>query len=582
MSILACHLLLSRGSSTVVAVSLSAAIACGSVERVYSERPAEIAALSAASSSGQDQEDDATSWSSPAVSGVSNGGGAGLGAMPGAEAPAVAPGSGVPGAGTASAYSGNTGHAGDSLEPAAGVCGDGVLDNTEQCDDGNDNSDQGADACRLTCVLPSCTDGVRDSSEECDDGNLVNNDDCSNTCKVPTCGDQIVQVGEACDDGNEIADDDCNGDCAVPGCGDGVVQTPREECDSAGVPADDCTAACRRPRCGDGILSAGESCDDGNSVATDACTTACRLPACGDGLLSEGEGCEDGNQRDGDGCSSGCSVEVCGDSILSPGEGCEDGNQLDGDGCSSTCQSEVCGDGKPTGVEQCDDGNHSDNDGCSSICRTETCGDGIVQMPREDCEDLNTVDTDLCRNGCKTAASLNSLSSSCSATDQITQTVCMVAVANWCHQYNHNPIAGMVTGKKAENEYTVGCILGFQRLEFSTNQLDQCQPGRQQSPACLEQISDSCRSSGFTRGFYLGTGSSGTFAVACDGGTTTTESISGCNGISDTSPVPVTCAQALATKCGNGKGGMIQARAQSNAVTYTCIDLTLTGIARQF
>jgi hypothetical protein len=46
--------------------------------------------------------------------------------------------------------------------------------------------------------------------------------------------------------------------------------------------------------------------------------------------------------------------------------------------------------------------------------------------------------------------------------------------------------------------------------------------------------------------------------------------------------VPVTCAQALSDLCGEGQGGMIQARAQSNQVSYTCVDLSLTGHARQF
>src|SRR5690606_18755733 len=119
--------------------------------------------------------------------------------------------------------------------------------------------------------------------------------------------------------------------------------------------------------------------------------------------------------------------------------------------------------------------------------------------------------------------------------------------------------------------------------EVDVSLLDQCPPGRQQSPACLEQINVACRDLGYSRGFYLGSGgSSGTYDVACDSGSTRTESISGCNGIQDTQPVPVACAQALATRCGQDQGGMIQARAESNQVTYTCIELSLTGSVRQF
>ncbi len=277
--------------------------------------------------------------------------------------------------------------------------------------------------------------------------------------------------------------------------------------------------------------------------------------------------------------------EICGDDNTTANEQCDDGNQVDGDGCSATCENEVCGDGNTTANEQCDDGNQSNNDGCSSTCKNEVCGDGIVQTPREECEDLNTVDTDVCRNGCMHAASLNSLSSSCEFTNQITQTVCMVATANWCAQYGHSPIAGMVTGVKedADDQYTVGCIIGFERNVVPTSQLDQCPGGRQQSPACLDQINTACVDLGYARGFYLGLGSApDTYAVACDDGTTKTESVPGCNGIEDTNPVPVTCADALSAKCGNNKGGMIQTRAQSDEVTYTCIDLSLTGSVRQF
>src|SRR5690606_33603419 len=321
----------------------------------------------------------------------------------------------------------------------------------------------------------------------------------------------------------------------------GITQSPHEECDDGQV-TDNCTAACKRPVCGDGFTQPDEECDDGNTVNNDTCTAACRRAACGDGILSFDESCEDGNTTNGDGCSAHCQLEVCGDGILSLGETCEDGNTLDGDGCSATCQTEVCGDSKTTGLEQCDDGNRTDNDGCSAQCRVEMCGDGIVQKPREDCEDLNTVDTDVCRNGCKHAASLNALSSSCANVDQITQPVCMVAADKWCQQYNHDPIAGLITGRKADNEYYVGCISGFTQKEYASSSLNQCQPGRQQSPACLEQINGACRTLGYARGFYLGSGSSGNYTIACASGSVVTASIQNCNGISDTSPVPVACA----------------------------------------
>lgn len=66
------------------------------------------------------------------------------------------------------------------------VCGDGVLDEGEQCDDGN-NVD--GDGCSAECTVESyCGDGVLDEGEECDDGNFVDGDGCSATCQMEGSG----------------------------------------------------------------------------------------------------------------------------------------------------------------------------------------------------------------------------------------------------------------------------------------------------------------------------------------------------------------------------------------------------------
>ncbi len=65
------------------------------------------------------------------------------------------------------------------LEPG---CGNGVIEGTEACDDGADNSDTVADACRTDCELPRCGDGVTDSDEACDDANAVGGDGCTPGC----------------------------------------------------------------------------------------------------------------------------------------------------------------------------------------------------------------------------------------------------------------------------------------------------------------------------------------------------------------------------------------------------------------
>ena len=67
---------------------------------------------------------------------------------------------------------------------AASLCGNGVLDPGEGCDNGAANSDTEADACRSECVLPFCGDGVQDSGEACDDANAWGGDGCLPTCDV--------------------------------------------------------------------------------------------------------------------------------------------------------------------------------------------------------------------------------------------------------------------------------------------------------------------------------------------------------------------------------------------------------------
>lgn len=73
----------------------------------------------------------------------------------------------------------------DPVEPPTPAgCGDGVIAEPEDCDDGEANSDSAADACRLDCTLPACGDDVVDSGEDCDDGGAWGADGCSPTCRT--------------------------------------------------------------------------------------------------------------------------------------------------------------------------------------------------------------------------------------------------------------------------------------------------------------------------------------------------------------------------------------------------------------
>jgi cysteine-rich repeat protein len=62
------------------------------------------------------------------------------------------------------------------------LCGNGTLDAGEECDEGIANSDDTADSCRTTCVLPYCGDTIVDTTEVCDDGNIWGGDGCTSLC----------------------------------------------------------------------------------------------------------------------------------------------------------------------------------------------------------------------------------------------------------------------------------------------------------------------------------------------------------------------------------------------------------------
>ncbi|MDH3685467.1 MAG: DUF4215 domain-containing protein, partial [Myxococcales bacterium] len=93
-----------------------------------------------------------------------------------------------------------------------------------------------------------CGNGLEELGEACDDGNTIDGDGCSSECFVdgPVCGDGIPEGAETCDDGNTIDGDGCSSECFVDG-----------------------------PVCGDGILEGAETCDDGNTTSGDGCDEVC-------------------------------------------------------------------------------------------------------------------------------------------------------------------------------------------------------------------------------------------------------------------------------------------------------------------
>lgn len=239
---------------------------------------------------------------------------------------------------------------------------------------------------------PICGDGVVTNDEECDDGNQIESDDCSNVCMRGYCGDGIVQEFEACDDGDG-PDSMCPGCTYDAGWMDGVVND-WEECDDGASPDTDSCIAYQGEwaRCGDGYRYTTitdplnpnplEECDDGNQIDYDACSNTCTLPYCGDGIVQDGEACDEGDGNGPNGsCPNGCVWDGGWmDGVIDPGEECDDGNSDENDSCHAANATWAdCGDGyvyttwsdskNPNPLEECDDGIENGGDHCSVACK---------------------------------------------------------------------------------------------------------------------------------------------------------------------------------------------------------------------
>ena len=165
------------------------------------------------------------------------------------------------------------------------TCGNGVVEPGEECDDGEDNSDLAADACRSTCRSAFCGDGVVDTGETCDEG-AANSDRipgaCRRDCAEPACGDGVVDPWEDCDDGDVEAGDGCDADCAVE---------PHWSC-SGELSSCECLPYYRTPDCQECVVYVSASAD---ASAADGQSWATAFPRIQDGVdaaWAAGAGCE--------------------------------------------------------------------------------------------------------------------------------------------------------------------------------------------------------------------------------------------------------------------------------------------------
>ena len=205
--------------------------------------------------------------------------------------------------------------------PEGPICGDGNLDDGEECDDGENNGVECIPEYGSSCIYCSLT--------------------CENVeLDGPYCGDEIKNGDEECDNTDGIGEHQtCDQDCTLINltyCGDETKQSPNdegtggphndgyEECDvQDGVGLNEaCTQECvliNIEHCGDGIINGGEECDEGAengqsctppyegqcTYCSDVCTNiTLDGPYCGDGIVDDPyEECEEDED-----C---CCGEVC-------------------------------------------------------------------------------------------------------------------------------------------------------------------------------------------------------------------------------------------------------------------------------
>jgi cysteine-rich repeat protein len=206
--------------------------------------------------------------------------------------------------------------------------------------------------------LSVCGDGVSDLGESCDDGNVIDGDCCSSTC-------EFEPVGTSCDDADACTDfDTCDGGggCSSGGaldCDD-LNSCTDDSCDSSvgclnvnnSAACDDGNACTTNDLCSSGACMAGFSveCDDTNACTDDACD-----PMIGCVFSDNAAPCDDGNAcTASDHCSTGSCLGgtplECDDSNVCTEDSCDSVS-----GCVFTEATALCDDADPCTAESCDE-----------------------------------------------------------------------------------------------------------------------------------------------------------------------------------------------------------------------------------
>ncbi len=133
----------------------------------------------------------------------------------------------------------NTYKDGSTIQPPSSVCGNGIKEGNEACDDGNTINGDGCSSLCITEIPTGCT-----SNSQCNDNNACTNDVCtSGTClnTAITCNDNVACTTDSCNSlsgcvytaNNNLCND--NNACTTDVCGTiGCTNTPILGCGGGG------------------------------------------------------------------------------------------------------------------------------------------------------------------------------------------------------------------------------------------------------------------------------------------------------------------------------------------------------------
>ena len=295
------------------------------------------------------------------------------------------------------------------LAEAEGVCTVSPSEEGERC-----HPERSLCPINLSCLLVDeaficqsafCGDGIQNQDETCDDGNEIAGDGCTQTCQIETrreiatSAQSITSIGVLNQSSEMWARPSSRCETLNPQSPEYLYDT-RVFTNLTGEPQVITILADWRDF--DGFLHVYSGDIEANEIDLSQPLNSC-LEGNDDGIAGTSESIiYDINLNIGETVTvvsstfECCFIDPdftglyeltvlthgCGDGYLQAPETCDDGNLINGDHCDSECNIELfCGDGQLGLNEECDDGNGLDGDGCSSLCEEEEVDSIIVEVP---------------------------------------------------------------------------------------------------------------------------------------------------------------------------------------------------------